>query len=152
MSKSRPNLIRVSRRAHELAGHIDPSGDRGRAVEFALELAALIEWRGERPEIGAGPETRHAADVLRAYLETRRDFELMQVSQSLELLALAAKTEWPDGGSGIRALAAWLDRPKRDHHEEFRQLCQRDDLLRVLRRVYRSGWPQEESESKEKEE
>ena len=51
-SKRRPVAIRVSKRAHKLAALMDSYGDRGSAVEFALELAlALKLWEvdGDMP-------------------------------------------------------------------------------------------------------
>ena len=64
----RPKQIRCSERAHDLAERLDPAANKGRAIEFALELAAIIEWRGPNREIGEGPETRHAGAVLQAWM------------------------------------------------------------------------------------
>ena len=136
-SKRRPVAIRVSERAHELAERIDPNGDRGGAVEYALELAALIEWRGQNREIGLGPETKHADAVLRAYLETRRDWSLLRLAQAIELLACSAGARWPDGQDGLRGLAAWMesDLEPGSEAERFQALARGDDVLRVLTRA-----------------
>ena len=64
----RPKQIRASDRAHDLAERLDPDGNKGRAIEYALELAAIIEWRGPNREIGEGPLTRHAGSVLQAWM------------------------------------------------------------------------------------
>ena len=65
----RPKQISCSQRAHDLAERIDPDGNKGRCTELALEVLALVEWRGRYKEIGEGPQTRFAEDVLAA---TRR--------------------------------------------------------------------------------
>ena len=49
-------LARISIRAHDLAERLDPAGNRARAIEYALELAAIVEWRGPNREIGEGPD------------------------------------------------------------------------------------------------
>ena len=130
-------MVRVSPRAHELAERIDPDGNRGRGIEYALELAALIEWRGQSREIGTGPETKHADAVLRAYLETRRDYTLIRLSQAIEILAYSAGARWPDGQDGLRGLASWMesDLEPGSEAERFQALARGDDVLRVLSRA-----------------
>ena len=62
------NRPRLSNRAYELAERLDPAGNRARAIEYALELAAIVEWRGPNREIGEGPLTWHAGAVLSAFI------------------------------------------------------------------------------------
>ena len=114
---------------------MDPEGDRGRGVEYALELAALIEWRGGNPEIGQGPQTKHARAVLGAFLEGRRDHALLRLAQGLEVFGLASASTWPDGSAGLRGLAAWLETPA-DDGNAFGALGRADDMLTILRRVH----------------
>ena len=87
----RPKQIRCSERAHDLAERIDPAANKGRAVEYALELAALIEWRGPNREIGEGPLTRHAGAVLSAFVSEGE--EAWQGGARKALDELEARTE-----------------------------------------------------------
>ena len=87
----RPKQIRCSERAHDLAERLDPAANKGRAIEFALELAAIIEWRGPNREIGEGPETRHAGAVLSAFM--REGEELWQGGARQALDELEVQTE-----------------------------------------------------------
>ena len=84
-------LARISIRAHDLAERLDPAGNRSRAIEFALELAALIEWRGPNREIGEGPETRHAGAVLQAWITEGEEAWQGGARQALD--ELEARTE-----------------------------------------------------------
>ena len=48
-------LARISIRAHQLAERKSiPAGNRARAIEFALELALIVEYRGPNREVGEG--------------------------------------------------------------------------------------------------
>ncbi len=136
-SKRRPVAIRVSERAHDLAARIDPSGDRGRSVEYALELAALIEWRGRNREIGTGPETSHAESVLKARDAYVSDWRILRLAQALEMLACSAGARWPDGQDGLRGLASWMesDLSGKPDAERLQALARGDDILTVLRRA-----------------
>ena len=134
MAKSQ-NRPRLSDRSHELASRIDPDGNQARTIEYALELAALIEWRGENPEIGQGPQTKHASAVLRAYLEGRRDHALLRLAQGLEVFAMASASTWPDGSVGLRGLAEWLSTPEADANP-LGSLSRGDDMLAILRRAH----------------
>ena len=87
----RPKQIRCSDRAHDLAERIDPAANKGRAVEYALELAALIEWRGPNREIGEGPLTRHAGAVLQAFMVEGEEAWQGGARQALD--ELEARTE-----------------------------------------------------------
>ena len=84
-------LARISIRAHELAERLDPAGNRARAIEFALELAAIVEWRGPNREVGEGPETRHAGAVLQAWMSEGE--EAWQGGARKALDELEAQTE-----------------------------------------------------------
>ena len=84
-------LARISIRAHDLAARLDPAGNRARAIEYALELAALIEWRGPNRKIGEGPETRHAGAVLSSFMTEGE--ELWQGGARQALDELEAQTE-----------------------------------------------------------
>lgn len=57
-------MVRVSARAHKLAALQDSEGNRGRGIEFALELALVMQvWERdplaavtlERTDVGPGP-------------------------------------------------------------------------------------------------
>ena len=87
----RPKQIRCSERAHDLAERIDPAGNKGRAIEYALELAAIIEWRGPNREIGEGPMTRHAGAILQAFVSEGE--EAWQGGARKALDELEAQTE-----------------------------------------------------------
>ena len=82
---------RISIRAHDLAERLDPAGNRARAIEFALELASIIEWRGPNREVGEGPQTRLAGAVLSAFM--REGEELWQGGARKALDELEAQTE-----------------------------------------------------------
>ena len=84
-------LARISIRAHDLAERLDPAGNRSRAIEYALELAAIVEWRGPNREIGEGPMTRHAGAVLSAFINEGE--ELWQGGARKALDELEAQTE-----------------------------------------------------------
>ena len=127
-------MVRVSERAHELAERLDPEGRKGRAVEFALELAALIEWQGHE-SIGEGQETKHARGVLQAFLGSRQNHSLLRLAQGLEAFAMASAKTWPDGSVGLRALAYWLEDPEAGD-TAFGGLARGDDMLTILRQVH----------------
>ena len=137
MSKRPQNRPRLSDRAYELAERIDPDGNRSRAIEYALELAALVEWRGmDGPlpkDVGEGPQTQHARGVLRAFVESRRDYVLFRLAQGLEMMAYASAAAWPDGSKGLQGLAAWLEGGPVGNR--FADLSRGDDILRILRAV-----------------
>ena len=82
---------RISIRAHDLAARLDPAGNRSRAIEYALELAAIVEWRGPNREVGEGPMTRHAGAVLQAFVGEGE--EMWQGGAQLALAELEAQTE-----------------------------------------------------------
>ena len=84
-------LARISIRAHDLAARLDPAGNRARAIEYALELAAILEWRGPNREIGEGPETRHAGAVLQAWITEGEEAWQGGARQALD--ELEARTE-----------------------------------------------------------
>ena len=84
-------LARISIRAHDLAARLDPAGNRSRAIEYALELAGLVEWRGPNREIGEGPETRHAGAVLSAFINEGEEAWQGGARQALD--ELEAQTE-----------------------------------------------------------
>ena len=84
-------LARISIRAHELAERLDPDGNRARGIEYALELAAIVEWRGPNREIGEGPQTRHAGAVLSAFVNEGE--EAWQGGARRALDELEAQTE-----------------------------------------------------------
>ena len=84
-------MARISVRAHDLAARLDPAGNRARAIEYALELAGLVEWRGPNREIGEGPETRHAGAVLSAFM--REGEEKWQGGARKALFELEVQTE-----------------------------------------------------------
>ena len=85
------NRPRLSGRAYELAKRLDPAGNRARAIEYALELAALIEWRGPNREVGEGPMTRHAGAVLQAFMSAGEEAWQGGARQALD--ELEAQTE-----------------------------------------------------------
>ena len=86
-------LARISIRAHQLAAKIDPAGNRARAIEYALELAAIVEWRGPNREIGEGPETRHAGAVLTAFMTAGEEAWQGGARQALEELVARHERE-----------------------------------------------------------
>ena len=84
-------LARISIRAHQLAAKIDPAGNRARAIEFALELALIVEYRGPNREVGEGLMTRHASAELAAFM---REGEVLWSSGARKALdELEARTE-----------------------------------------------------------
>ena len=84
-------LARISIRAHQLAAKIDPAGNRARAIEFALELALIVEYRGPNREVGEGLMTRHASAELAAFM---REGEVLWSSGARQALdELEERTE-----------------------------------------------------------
>ena len=151
MSKRPQNRPRLTDRAYELAERLDPSGNRSRAIEVALEVLAQVEFRQFGPE---GPGHGECTDLARNILATRehehRDFALVRLAQGLEMFAMASGLQWPDGSVGLRGLAEWLNGLGPDESataKRWDQLSSGDEILAVLRGIHKKAAPGRDADS-----